>query len=206
MLPDDYHGIVNILNTQYDSEGSPSCSPSSSWNGSWQSAVLINGTNDDNTDSDSGYTVEIKIPWTSIGYPGSPAGTTMVRMGFALNDKDASLYDYVMWPSGTGTAFENASNWQQVLLLNNHLPSAEPGGPYSAIEGQVITLDGSDSADADGTIVLYQWDINNDGACDYVSSSSIQSHTYAQQGTYTIKLRVTDNNGAISEAATTAII
>jgi alkaline phosphatase len=88
MLPDDYHGIINILNTQYDSQGTVSGSPSSAWDGSWQSAVQFNGTINDNGDTDAGYTVEVKIPWTEIGYSGPPAGGTIVRMGFLLNDKD----------------------------------------------------------------------------------------------------------------------
>ncbi len=89
---------------------------------------------------------------------------------------------------------------------SNNPPVANPGGPYSAIEGQAITLDGSGSTDSDGTVDLYEWDINNDGTYEYSSSSPTQNHTYAQQGTYTIKLRVTDNLGATGVATTTATI
>ncbi len=85
-------------------------------------------------------------------------------------------------------------------------PSARPGGPYSGIEGQSITLDGSGSEDSGGSIALYEWDINNDGTYDYSSTSSTQNHIYAQQGTYTIKLRVTDNSGETDDKTTTADI
>ena len=88
----------------------------------------------------------------------------------------------------------------------NDLPAAGAGGPYSGVEGQAITLDGSGSTDSDGSITLYEWDIDNDGIYDYSSVLPTQSHTYAQQGTYTIKLRVTDNLGATGEALTTADI
>ncbi|RJQ45236.1 MAG: hypothetical protein C4538_08840 [Nitrospiraceae bacterium] len=115
MLPDDYHGIINILNTQYDSQGTVSGSPASSWNGTWQSAVVINGTNNNNTDTDSGYTVEVKIPWTTIGFSSAPSGDILVRMGFLLNDKDATTMDRAMWPQGGGSVFPNASNWGDVL-------------------------------------------------------------------------------------------
>ncbi len=89
----------------------------------------------------------------------------------------------------------------------NDPPVADPNGPYSGIEGQVIILDGSGSYDPDGTITLYEWDVNNDGTYDYYSySSPTLSYTYSQQGTYTVKLRVTDNLGKIGEAITTANI
>lgn len=112
MLPDDYHGIVNILNTQFDSQGTVSGSPSGSWDGNWQSVVMRNITNN----NFSGYNVEIKIPWASIGYVAAPADNTVIGMSFVVNDKDASSSAHLMWPNLANVAFENASNWQNVLL------------------------------------------------------------------------------------------
>jgi len=89
----------------------------------------------------------------------------------------------------------------------NSPPTANPGGLYSGIEGQSITLDGSASTDPDGSITKYEWDVDNNGTYDYTSTTSAtQGHTYTQQGTYTIKLRVTDNLGATGTATTTATI
>lgn len=115
MRPDDYHGIVNILNAKYDSQGTVSGAPSGSWNGTWQSAVKINGTNNSNSDNDTGYSIEIKIPWTSIGYSSAPNADISVGMSFAVNDKDASGIASFMFPNIV-TAFENASKWQSVML------------------------------------------------------------------------------------------
>ncbi len=97
-------------------------------------------------------------------------------------------------------AFENSGQ------VGNNLPAAEAGGPYSADEGQEITLNGSGSFDIDGVIVLYEWDIDNDGTYDYSAASPVQSHSYGQLDTYNIKLRVTDNNGATGESTTIAVI
>lgn len=96
---------------------------------------------------------------------------------------------------GTGDACEQ-----------NISPFAEPGGIYSPEEGEEVTLDGSGSYDLDGTITLYEWDIDNDGTYDYSSSSPTLTHTYSQDGTYTIKLRVTDNIGDTGEGVTTAAV
>ncbi|MBI5055171.1 MAG: PKD domain-containing protein [Nitrospirae bacterium] len=97
-----------------------------------------------------------------------------------------------------------SSNGELAYFTNfvNNSPAANPGGPYSGVEGQVITFNGSGSIDIGGSIVLYEWDINNDGTYDYYSSSPAQSHTYTQQGAFTVKLRVTDNNGTTNEAQT----
>ena len=94
----------------------------------------------------------------------------------------------------------------RVFAAGNALPISDPNGPYTDIEGQAVTLDGSGSTDSDGSIALYEWDIDNDGTYDYNLTLPVQSHTYAQNGTYTIKLRVTDDLGATDEATTTATI
>ncbi len=110
---------------------------------------------------------------------------------------DGTVIDYT---------YDEVGNRQQKDILFDAFPVANPGGPYANIEGQTITLNGSGSTDPDGYIALYEWDVDNNGIYDYSSSSPTQNHTYAQQGTYTIRLRVTDNIGATNEATTTATI
>ncbi|HDZ02228.1 MAG TPA: choice-of-anchor D domain-containing protein, partial [Nitrospirae bacterium] len=123
-------------------------------------------------------------------YEPTKTGTMYAKIGVDSNDPDTpTLYINL---TGTG--------------VNTTPPVADPNGPYTGVEGQAISLDASGSTDADGTITLYEWDIDNDGTFDYSSSSPIQSHTYASQDTYTINLRVTDDAGATDEATTTATI
>jgi PKD domain len=53
-------------------------------------------------------------------------------------------------------------------------------------------------SDLDGTVVKYEWDWENDGTMDTSSGSpGTTQHTYTTPGAYTVKLRVTDNNGAV---------
>jgi PKD repeat protein len=54
------------------------------------------------------------------------------------------------------------------------------------------TFDGSGSYDPDGSIASYAWDFG-DGS---TGSGATTSHTYAADGTYTVVLTVTDNEGA----------
>ena len=49
-----------------------------------------------------------------------------------------------------------------VITVINRPPVANPNGPYYINEGDSVTLDASASYDPDGTIVQWQWDLNND--------------------------------------------
>ena len=80
----------------------------------------------------------------------------------------------------------------------NKAPIADAGGPYSGYAGGSISFNSSDSYDSDGTIVEYEWDFG-DGAS---SDEEHPVHTYSQPGTYSISLRVTDDQGAIKTDAT----
>ncbi len=57
------------------------------------------------------------------------------------------------------------------------------------------SFDGSDSQDGDGTITAYEWDLG-DGT---TATGALTSHTYSAAGTYTVKLTVTDDEGATAE-------
>lgn len=83
----------------------------------------------------------------------------------------------------------------------NQPPTANPGGPYSATAGIAVRLDGSRSADPDGSIASYAWNFGNGSSGSGVSPSV----TYASAGSFTVTLTVTDNSGATSPPATTTV-
>lgn len=58
----------------------------------------------------------------------------------------------------------------------------------------IVNFDASESLDPDGEIVDYEWDLDGDGSYDDGNDEKV-SYTYDKYGTYTVKLRVTDNNG-----------
>jgi PKD repeat protein len=57
--------------------------------------------------------------------------------------------------------------------------------------------------DPDGNIVSYEWDFDGNGVFDATTSSNPVSHMYDTIGTYTVTVRVTDNDGATATSETT---
>jgi len=84
----------------------------------------------------------------------------------------------------------------------NTQPIANPGGPYYQSIGIPIQFDASASYDPDGSITKYEWNFGETiGA-----TGPTPTHTYNEQGNYTITLKVTDNQGKTSQSSTYALI
>ena len=67
--------------------------------------------------------------------------------------------------------------------------------PTSGTVPLSVNFDGTNSSDPDGSIAAYAWDLDGDGAYDD-SPQAQPSFTYTLSGTYVVRLRVTDNQGA----------
>ncbi|MEW2359031.1 LamG-like jellyroll fold domain-containing protein [Spirillospora sp. NPDC029432] len=79
-------------------------------------------------------------------------------------------------------------------------PNQPPTAAFTAdCEWQECAFDASGSADSDGSIAGYAWDFG-DGQS---GTGATPSHTYAEAGQYTVKLTVTDDDGATAETTRT---
>ena len=71
--------------------------------------------------------------------------------------------------------------------------------PEAPTTGQQVTFT-STSADPDGQIVNWEWDLDKDGAYDDAQGPTATT-SFATRGTHTVSLRVTDDKGATSVAS-----
>jgi Mg-chelatase subunit ChlD len=105
------------------------------------------------------------------------------------------------------TAPEGTLNIEVEVTISNP-PIANANGPYSGVIEYIavpITFDGTGSYDPDGTIVSYEWDLDNDGKFDdAVGATPTVSFTAPCLGN--IHLKVADNNGATDTDTTTLTI
>ena len=111
--------------------------------------------------------------------------------GVAVTHAYATAGTYTVTLTVTDSRGSSASD-TAVVRVANRTPVANAGPDQSGILGSPVTFRGSGS-DPDGTVASYTWDFG-DGAS---ATGATASHVYATAGTYTAKLTVTDNGGAL---------
>lgn len=109
-------------------------------------------------------------------------------------------------------AIEALTGYDLLALLPDHIervvetgtkpPVAAHDGPYASMEGSTLSLSAAASSDPDGDAITYAWTFG-DGA---TGDSRNESHRYAQDGVYTVRLIVTDTRGFADTAETTATV
>ncbi len=68
---------------------------------------------------------------------------------------------------------------------------------------QPIYFDASNSNDADGSIIAWKWDWDNDGIVDEVTSTPYATHSWKDNGNYTVSLTVVDDSNATASCIRT---
>ncbi|MFC3959465.1 right-handed parallel beta-helix repeat-containing protein [Halovivax cerinus] len=78
--------------------------------------------------------------------------------------------------------------------------------PSSPVAGDTVTFDASGSADPDGSITTYEWDVDGDGSYEKSGASPTVDHSYPSDGTYDVTLRVTDDDGNTDTVSKTVTV
>ncbi len=81
----------------------------------------------------------------------------------------------------------------------NDAPVADAGGPYETNEGSVIGFDASGSTDVESDPLTYEWDFGNGNSATGIAPT----HTYVDDGVYTVTLTVSD--GAETDQASVTV-
>ena len=90
---------------------------------------------------------------------------------------------------------------KNITVLN--VPPVANAGGDRILNNRTVLFNASSSYDADGSITAYSWNFG-DGSSTALGVTT--HHTYGNDGTYTVKLNVTDNDGAYDEDAVQIIV
>ena len=98
-------------------------------------------------------------------------------------------------------------NWAAAIMASTEPPStsvpvANAGANQQVIENDIVTLDGSDSNDPDGTITAYEW---KEGGTVLSTAVNFEKSDFSV-GLHTIILIVTDNEGAMAMDSMTVTV
>lgn len=130
-------------------------------------------------------------------YPGVSGSGTLFTANFIVQDGGTSnlrLYDTILLDS-TGTQIpHSASNGTFYTTVPRAQFIYEPA--TYPVTGEDVAFDASSSYDPDGTIVSYEWDFG-DGT---TGTGMVTIHSYGVEGSYTVTLQVTDNDGLSDDA------
>jgi PKD repeat protein len=154
-------------------------------NPSYVNSATFTFSGTDNATSSSDLTFECKLDsdaWAACSSPKTYSGLANVSHTFSARARDAA---------GNVDATPASYQW---TVKRNQPPVANAGGPYSGNEGTSINLSAAKSTDHENNTVLYEWDLDNDGQFD--DAAGVKSkYTFADNGTYTVSVRVTDAGG-----------
>ena len=140
-----------------------------------------------------------------FGEPSDAVGINPEWIWNIPNDKNNPMYDIYL------KVIDSEGNWTlgyTCVVISNHSPTADPGGPYEAKPKATIALDGTGSFDPDpGDYITLAWDLDNDGHFDDSDVNRPEFTVGSEIGkVYDICLKVTDSFGGSNILCTTVEI
>ena len=185
-------GAIEVVQVDSSTNGTVNEAPSASFTTSDAPTVSENVTFDASGSNDSDGSIT-NYAW-EFGDGTSTTGETVNHSYDSAGNYTANL---------TVTDDDGASNSTSRIVAveqndsngstANEAPTANfTYSPSSPDVSEEVTFDGSNSTDASGTIQSYAWDFG-DGT---TATGEVVNHTYAENGTYTVALTVTDNESS----------
>lgn len=145
------------------------------------------------------------LSWSIHSTPALPVGATFDGANGTLSwtpgTSDAG--NYAVTITVTDGLASTPGSFTLHVTANNRPPVANAGGPYSAVTGVPLTLNGGGSSDPDaGQTLSYAWNFG-DGS---TGSGVTPVHIYTHSGDFIVGLVVTDNgNPPLSANVTTTV-
>jgi hypothetical protein len=143
MKATDYQLLANVRDAVKDANGDGAGGKPSGFNAqSLQAKAALNGSLNDGTSSDAGYTIELRVAWSDLGGT-VPAGGKLMRLDLAVGDKDSASQTVVQsfdW-AALATTYNNPDGWKDVQLVDS--PPFVPVYDIVKVASSTLTLDGN---------------------------------------------------------------
>jgi hypothetical protein len=176
--------------------------------------VMLNATASDPDGS------AVTKAWALTSRPGGSTAALSSSAGNATSLRPDRLGDYVVTftatdPSGARSVHTTTvrvnNRRPTVSVSTNATPLSVPNAPSALVPvGSIVTLRGDASSDADGDALTYAWTVVSRpaGSTAALSSASVVSPTFRpdREGSYQLRLRVTDRVGAYAEQSVTLTV
>jgi plastocyanin len=91
------------------------------------------------------------------------------------------------------------------VVPDQHPATVSFGVSPSPRTGQPVTFTYTGSADPDGSLTSWQWDLDGDGSFETTTLAGTATNTYASPGTVNVHMRVIDDSNEPSATATQAV-
>ena len=189
-LDNDGDGLADGNDPDCGTNMAPTANPGGPYNATFNSPIVFDGSG--STDADGSI-----VSWAwDFGDGNSGTGSSPTH-----TYPSDGTFTVVLTVTDDGGAMDTASTTATITPAPIP-PAANAGGPYSGVVGSVISFDGTASSDADGTIVSYSWDFGDGG----MASGPSPTHSYSVDGSFTVTLTVTDNDGLTGVDSASAAI
>ena len=155
----------------------------------------------DNSYNEDRFVVERALNGASFQYLGQTAGPNIqTYTDRSVQPEKTHAYRVVAQSYEGGNSPPSNIASANTEGVPNAPPSANAGGPYSAMVGESITFDGSRSSDPDGDPLTYTWDFGNGQA----GSGERPTHSYSSAASFSVILFATDGQGGSDSDTATA--
>ncbi len=130
--PQTFQMAVSAANGAYFSQGNGSQIPQAKAVYTYKYAANVDGTLNSNSDNDTGYTIEIAIPWQEMGMKGPPKPGTVWGFNVVSRDRDSTARPATRLFSlsqdvQSASDVQNPSKWQSLVFESGSAGSTEGG-------------------------------------------------------------------------------
>jgi Mg-chelatase subunit ChlD len=129
------------------------------------------------------------------GFEGAVWQPFQPTLPWTLDPVDGLATVYVIYRDESGNVSDILHD--TIRVVGGTAPTAEANGPYSGLSSDPVTLTAAGSADPDGSIVAYEWDVDGDGLYDFLTSLPELAYSFPAGFDGLIGLRVTDDDGLV---------